>query len=44
MHCGLKELIDKSNNYLILVDGKDFIPYSIIDENSMLKNIDYKCI
>ena len=44
MHCGLKQLIDKSNNYLILVDGKDFIPYSIIDENSMLKNIEYKCI
>ena len=44
MHCGLKELINKFNNYLILVDGKDFIPYSIIDENSMLKNIDYKCI
>ncbi len=44
MHNGLKEIIDKYTEYLILVDGKDFIPYSVIDENNMIKNIDYRCI
>ena len=44
MHNGLFKIIDKFYDYRILVDGKDFIPYSTIDENSMINNIEFKCI
>jgi len=45
MHQAIENIIsDKNKNYFLLVDGKDFIPYNIIDENSMLKSIDYRCI
>jgi ribonuclease HII len=46
MHDAINNIIDKNknNNYFILVDGKDFIPYNIIDNNSMIKNVEYKCI
>jgi ribonuclease HII len=44
MHLCLDNLISKENNYYLLVDGNDFIPYSIIDNNYMLKTIDFKCI
>lgn len=45
MHQAIENIIsDKNKNYFLLVDGKDFIPYNIIDENSMLKSLDYKCI
>lgn len=45
MHQAIENIIsDKNKKYFLLVDGKDFIPYNIIDENSMLKSIDYKCI
>ena len=45
MHSCLDSIIDrKKNNYYLLVDGKDFIPYTIIDGNEMLKSLDFKCI
>lgn len=45
MHQAIENIIsDKNKKYFLLIDGKDFIPYNIIDENSMLKSLDYKCI
>ena len=45
MHEAVGNIIhDNTKKYFLLVDGKDFIPYNIIDNNSMLKSIDYKCI
>lgn len=45
MHQAIENIIsDKNKKYFLLVDGKDFIPYNIIDENSMIKSLDYKCI
>ena len=45
MHEAIKNIIDNdSKKYFLLVDGKDFIPYNIIDNNNMFKSIDYQCI
>lgn len=50
MHQAIENIIDNnsidnnSKKYFLLVDGKDFIPYNIIDANNMIKSIEYKCI
>ncbi len=45
MHDALNNIIkDNNKNYYILVDGNDFIPYNIIDENNMFKTIKHECI
>lgn len=44
MHNCIDNLIDKKNNYYLLVDGNDFIPYTIIDNNQMIKSLDFNCI
>ena len=45
MHSAIKSIIKETNNYLLLVDGRDFTPllyYS--NENLMIKEYEVKCI
>tara|TARA_Y100000389_G_scaffold178683_1_gene192058 strand:- start:9103 stop:9831 length:729 start_codon:yes stop_codon:yes gene_type:complete len=44
MHISLDKLINKENNYYLLIDGNDFIPYNIINKHEMLSTIQYTCI
>lgn len=45
MHKAIKQLIDYTKNYLILVDGNNFKPVTYFDNNSeTIKHIEHHCV